>query len=763
LDTTRSNIGSVLDTPHDLCIGRDREGSSPAYGFKGRLDEVRMWNRVLTQTEINENKHLSLALNNDAAAYKGLILNIPFQQSGIFSVQDQSSFTIVLSGSDVTPAPQPFTAADYLSYNSALKLNGTNAYVAVAHDTLVSVANTPFTIEAWVYRNASQLGTIYSKHNQAYNKGLTIAINGAGNLSCKINNSTWNSTGLLSVSRWNHIAVTFDGTTYSYYINGVLDKTFAIPAVEYVADSAFVGRRILGDAFFNGLIDEVRMLKKAKNVIQIREGMFRGNNSDSGYVLSFEGNLNGGTVSGQLFGGAMFSSTANVGVPVSPVLPQLPNTISIQPAGVAISKNAPIYKGSIAVDRPLVVNDVKVFVSMEHSNMAHVGIRLISPLGDTVVLAQNMAATNPVYMSTVFDANAIPMSAARLSYAPAISPQQSLATLFKRINTGNWKLEVTSTDSSDVGVIHGWGIGIAGTEVVPTIYKSHASKTVSVKGYSPTIDSVMLSGAFLTQEITLTLEAPFSIQLPGNAGFVQQLVLPLSGDSIPVRSIVIRYNPNSGVSHQSFLKITSSEINDSIGLFGWVKLPTLQLDIDTVPPFSVMKLNNTSAERELILQGFFLEDSVDIKVKGPFEVSLTSGSGFDSSLVVPVTQDTLKPMSIFLRYRPVSGTQHQSSLVVTSGNVTRTLYLSGSVGISSGVESILVHSTVNCYPNPATDKVVVETAEPITRLIVTDLNGRIVQTTETPTVDVSEMKNGLYVLNVETLNGVKTLKITVAH
>ena len=83
LDTTRSNIGSVLDTPHDLCIGRDRESGAPAYGFRGSLDEVRMWNRVLTQAEINENKHLSLALSNDAAAYKGLILNIPFQQSSI--------------------------------------------------------------------------------------------------------------------------------------------------------------------------------------------------------------------------------------------------------------------------------------------------------------------------------------------------------------------------------------------------------------------------------------------------------------------------------------------------------------------------------------------------------------------------------------------------------------------------------------------------------------------------------------------------------
>lgn len=763
LDTTRSNIGSVLDTPHDLCIGRDREGSAPAYGFKGSLDEVRMWNRVLTQAEINENKHLSLSLSNDAAAYKGLIVNVPFQQSGVFSVHNQSSFSNVLVGSDVIATPQPFTAADYLSYNSSFKLNGTNAYAAVAHDTLVSVANTSFTIEAWVYRNAAQLGTIYSKHNLAYNKGLTIAINGAGNLSCKINSSTWNSTALLALSRWNHVAVTFDGTTYSYYINGVLDKTFSVPAVEYVADSAFIGKRILGDAFFNGFIDEVYILKKAKNAAAIQDGMFRGNNSDSAFALSFEGNLHAGSSNVLLFGNAMFSSTANNGVPVSPVLPQLPNAISTQTVGVSIHKNTPVYTGSIFVDHSLVVNDVKVFVSMEHSNMEQVRLRLISPLGDTVVLTQNMAASNPVYTSTVFDNNAMPMSAARLSFAPAVSPQQSVATCFKRTDAGNWKLEATSMDSTAVGIIHGWGIGVSGAELIPTLTKSHVNKIIAVKGYMASIDSVKVSGTFLTKEVTLTLDAPFSIQLPANGGYVQQLVLPLVGDSIPARSIVIRYNPNSGVSHQSFLKISSSEINDSIGLFGLVKLPTLQLDIDTLPPFSVMKLNNTSAERELILQGTFLEDSVKIKVGVPFEVSLTSGSGFDSSVIVPVIQDTLMPVSIFVRYRPVSGTVHQSSLDMTSGSVSRTLYLSGTVGITSGLAAILESQSMTCYPNPANDRVIVETTETISRLVLTDLNGRILQTTASNTLDVSEMKSGLYVLNAETPSGKKVFKLTVTH
>lgn len=772
LDTTKTGMGSVIDTEHDLWVGIDRDGSTPNYGFKGSLDEVRLWNRVLSQTEINENKHLSLSPANDANAYKGLLLNIPFSQGDSFSTADVTVVPNTPLSSDITPTIQPKTAADYLSYNASLKLNGTNGYVAFAHDTAVSVANGHFTIEAWVYHKAAQLGTIYSKHNGAYSKGLTIAVNGSGNLSCKLNGTTTNSNAQLALLRWNHIAVTFDGTNCAYYINGVLDKTFTMPAIEYASDSAFIGKRVLGDAFFNGYIDEVRIVKRARKLSEIKAGMFRSftyqSAADSGVSFSFEGNTNSLTkgntlLMGQLMGGAQFSSTAIAGTPVSPVLRALSPDMKVQVDEMPIHKNASVYSGSILVDRNLKIEDVQVFVSMEHTNIAHTRLRLVNPVGDTLVLMENTAPLNNGNLTTVFNANAADMNSARLSFAPAILPQNNLGLFHKRTTPGLWKLEITSPDSMDIGVVHGWGLNVSGKDIVPALYVSDSAKTFAVKGYKAKIDSVVFSGEFLTKEVTLSLEAPFAIQLPGNAGYVQQITLPLTGDSISTRSIVIRYNPTAGLFHQSYFKIQSTEASDSVLLKGVVMLPALMLSKDTIIPFTVSKVNTASAETEFTVEGVFLEDTLHIKSGGPFEVSLTSGSGFDSIVTIPVTKDTLAPVSIFVRYRPMVGTNHADTLQLVCGSLMRKLKLSGKVGAPTGIQELAQSATISYYPNPATNLVTIQSGSTIEEVIITDLNGKVCLHSKETEVNVSELSNGMYLLRIQTVAGVQTLRLAVSH
>ena len=69
---------------------------------------------------------------------------------------------------------------------------------------------------------------------------------------------------------------------------------------------------------------------------------------------------------------------------------------------------------------------------------------------------------------------------------------------------------------------------------------------------------------------------------------------------------------------------------------------------------------------------------------------------------------------------------------------------------------------LNTYPNPAVDRLHVE-GHGIVRLSLLDNSGRIVKTVSLPEMDISAIKNGSYVLRIETNDSLFTKKVIVSH
>jgi len=138
--------------------------------------------------------------------------------------------------------------------------------------------NGPFSIEIWVKPNAlGTIKTIYSKRN---------ALNLSTGFDLRLVNSTlsfrWNGGGQVSATglttnRWYHTAVTFDGSTYRLYVDGV-----EINSNTGGAPNANNRRFLLGAMdrstniptnHFNGWLDELRIWNTALTANQIREMM----------------------------------------------------------------------------------------------------------------------------------------------------------------------------------------------------------------------------------------------------------------------------------------------------------------------------------------------------------------------------------------------------------------------------------------------------------------------------------------------------------
>lgn len=136
-----------------------------------------------------------------------------------------------------------------------------------------------FSIEAWVKSNAvnGNAQTILSKHlSPTATNGYDLRI--VNNLvSFYWNNNAITATHSIDTDRWYHIALTFDGTTYTLYIDGIVEKTtsginptsnsvdFILGAMSQNTDTPY--------NYFNGWMDELRIWNVALTEDQIRKMM----------------------------------------------------------------------------------------------------------------------------------------------------------------------------------------------------------------------------------------------------------------------------------------------------------------------------------------------------------------------------------------------------------------------------------------------------------------------------------------------------------
>lgn len=136
-----------------------------------------------------------------------------------------------------------------------------------------------FSIEAWVKSNATNgnTQTIVSKH---------LSPNATDGYDLRLVNNlisfNWNNTSIVAAhaidtNRWYHIAVTFDGTNYKLYIDGILDKTTSgtnptSNSVDFII-GAMSQNTYTPYNYYNGWIDELRIWNTELTENQIRQMM----------------------------------------------------------------------------------------------------------------------------------------------------------------------------------------------------------------------------------------------------------------------------------------------------------------------------------------------------------------------------------------------------------------------------------------------------------------------------------------------------------
>ncbi|MFV8373985.1 LamG-like jellyroll fold domain-containing protein [Flavobacterium sp. LB1P71] len=139
--------------------------------------------------------------------------------------------------------------------------------------------NGSFSIEAWIKSNATNPNTqtIISKHlSPSSTDGYDLRL--VNNfISFNWNNNSIIATHAIDTNRWYHIGVTFNGTTYKLYIDGILEKTATgvnptLNSVDFILGAMSQNTDIPYN-YYNGYTDELRIWNVSLAVDQIRQMM----------------------------------------------------------------------------------------------------------------------------------------------------------------------------------------------------------------------------------------------------------------------------------------------------------------------------------------------------------------------------------------------------------------------------------------------------------------------------------------------------------
>lgn len=493
-------FNGVFDTshsfPHPPTASADslRIGAGLNGAYTGVMDEVRIWNRALPQSEIVQNERTSLGASG--GVYAGLVLALTFQDDDSygpdFSLSDYSGNGNDADNRGVTAVDMTGMPPAYLALNSAVDLDGSGDFLSGRDNVAVSPTE-GITLEAWILPRTYSSSVIIQKGLAGAATNYRLRFNG-GQLGAGINGNTsfTANAGIVPLDVWTHVAFTYAGATgvYAFYVNGTLTNTAtnAQGNINDGSDSLYIG----GSpdlACFNGLIDEVRISHRIKTAEEIRQFVYvaiddanEPNSAETNVCYNLDGVATDQCGDGGprlLFNGdARFSSPATVpNVGVSP-LGRVDQTgflsgFTMKSPGKRIPETTSVgamIPDSIFLEQNTTISDLNLFVGLNHTWRSDIDLTLTSPGGVSVDVCSDwglLGADDNIV--TLFDDNADSSFASgrMTSPGPHIRPEHPLNAAFSGTSThGWWVLHIADDASPDTGRLYVWGIQINNQAVV---------------------------------------------------------------------------------------------------------------------------------------------------------------------------------------------------------------------------------------------------------------------------------------------------------
>jgi len=271
--TVGTLTGNISFSGDSIKIGKQSGGSF----FNGSIDDVRIYNRALTASDVAALYQAGSHRTGDVGFSKMLFPPIDQSVVGWWKLNDAAGQTIVkdwtANANTGTSANNIISATGYTGVaNTAMTFNGTSDYVSVADSaSLDGMAN--ITIAFW--------GKASTFSDNAYPVGKRASyefLANGGKLKAGVNSGDWvyaTTATSITTGVWFHATVTYDGSNVKIYYNGSLEDTQ--PQSGLVANSTnplglgFLLNPAVEGYQFNGSISDVRIYNRALSAGEVKQ------------------------------------------------------------------------------------------------------------------------------------------------------------------------------------------------------------------------------------------------------------------------------------------------------------------------------------------------------------------------------------------------------------------------------------------------------------------------------------------------------------
>ncbi|WP_433432298.1 LamG-like jellyroll fold domain-containing protein [Nonomuraea sp. CA-141351] len=277
--------GSLYDDGSPLRIGGNN-----IWGefYNGLIDELRIYNRAQTATEIQADMNTPVGSTTpgpdptptptptptpdpdpDPDPVPGLVAAYSMEEGTGTSVGDASGQNNTGAATDTT-----WTTG---KHGQALSFNGSSSWVTVPHSASLRLTNAltlsawvrPATVDDWrtVLMKEHADGGTYGLYASTGDSPLGWLKNARGDMSVVGDNP-------LPLNQWSHLAVTYDGSMATLYVDGApVDQTPMSGDLVDDGGALRLGGNSVWGEHFSGVIDEVRIYNRAQTVAQIQADM----------------------------------------------------------------------------------------------------------------------------------------------------------------------------------------------------------------------------------------------------------------------------------------------------------------------------------------------------------------------------------------------------------------------------------------------------------------------------------------------------------
>lgn len=250
-------------------------------------------------------------------------------------------------------------------------------------------------------------------------------------------------------------------------------------------------------------------------------------------------------------------------------------------------------------------------------------------------------------------------------------------------NPANWTTEATD------------GELILPIDTTAFIESAMGTPTISVSGAVSGLDyfenngpsnegSFTVSGTNLSADLTITAPMNFEVSLTTGSGFASSVAITPSTGNVTTTTIFVRLA--AGLSSNTYMgdvAVTSTGATDqSISLEGIVSPDDPQFSVSGfIGDFSYFEGSGPSSEDSFNVEGLFLTGDITITAPMNFEVSLTTGTGFASSVTITPSMGTVANTEVFVRMTSgLTASSYTGDITVSSPSVTdETIAINGVV------------------------------------------------------------------------------------